>query len=277
MDRRALMAGAAAAAASLSVRRSFGQEARQSVFDRVRSTGVLRVAAIVGEEPYFHKDLASGKWSGACVDMAEDIGRTLNAKPQYIESTWSTIVLGLQSGRLDLGFSLSASPDRALAIEFTRPLFIHSFAVLTSKTFNRANTWSDLNQPSVRLAVDIGSTQEIIARRFAGRANISEFKSTTESLLSVAAGHSDAIVIRAALAISAKKKNSALGEIVVPTPVLSMATNMGVPMEPDKRFRDFLSLWADYNRSLGQIREWMVDGYKTIGVTPADIPDAIQF
>jgi len=35
---------------------------------------------------------------------------------------------------------------------------------------------------------------------------------------------------------------------------------MAVRREPDKRWRDFLSVWVDYNRGIGQMREWFVKG-----------------
>jgi len=35
---------------------------------------------------------------------------------------------------------------------------------------------------------------------------------------------------------------------------------MAVRREPDKRWRDFLSVWVDYNRGIGQMREWFLKG-----------------
>ena len=70
------LAGAAMAAASGSAK----ADAPTSTLDRIKKNGVLRVAVIVGQEPYFHKDLATNEWSGACIDMAKDIASKLGAK-----------------------------------------------------------------------------------------------------------------------------------------------------------------------------------------------------
>lgn len=48
-------------------------------------------------------------------------------------------------------------------------------------------------------------------------------------------------------------------------------------MESDKRWRDILSVWADYYRSLGQTREWLIKGPTELGVGAGDIPPEIQF
>src|SRR5882724_2446588 len=93
------LAGAAAIATTASVK---ADTAPESTLERIKKSGVLRVAVIVGQEPYFHKDLASGQWSGACIDMANDIASKLNAKVETLESTWGNQILDLQGGKVDL-------------------------------------------------------------------------------------------------------------------------------------------------------------------------------
>jgi polar amino acid transport system substrate-binding protein len=64
---------------------------------------------------------------------------------------------------------------------------------------------------------------------------------------------------------------------VIPRPLLTLSTNMGIRAENDRRYRDFLSAWADYNRSLGQTREWMLKGFEAVGLAQDDIPPEVQF
>ena len=73
------VAGVAAAAQA--------QDNRESTFDRVGRTKVLRVAALPGELPYFRKDLMTGAWSGASIEMAKSIADVFGAKLEYVEST----------------------------------------------------------------------------------------------------------------------------------------------------------------------------------------------
>src|SRR5215831_10279298 len=92
------LAGAAIAASSSAK----ADTAPTSTLDRIKKNGVLRVAVIVGQEPYFHKDLATGQWSGACIEMANDIATKLGAKVETLESTWGNQILDLQSDKIDL-------------------------------------------------------------------------------------------------------------------------------------------------------------------------------
>ena len=48
------------------------RRAAEATFDRIRRTGVLRIAALPGEMPFFHKDLATGEWSGRCDRHGEE-------------------------------------------------------------------------------------------------------------------------------------------------------------------------------------------------------------
>jgi len=248
-----------------------------STLDRVRNSGILRVAVIVGQAPYFNKNIVEGTWSGACIEMANDIASKLGAKVEFLESTWGNQILDLQANKIDLAFAVNPTPERALVIDFATPILVHSFTAVTRKGYKKPETWDDLNKPEVRIAVDLGSSHELIARRYAPKANISAFKNRDEAVLAVATGRADVNVVLAVLALPMLKKNPGLGEIAIPKPVLTLPTNIAVRMETDKRWRDFLSVWADYNRSMGTTREWLIAGLAELDVGVSDIPPEVQF
>src|SRR2546423_88319 len=121
----ALGAVAIGAAATVSAAAQAPTASGETTFDRVRRTGVLRIAALPGEMPFFRKDLSSGEWSGVAIDMAKSIATTLGARLEYIESTYGNSVLDLQANKIDLAFALNPTPQRALAIGFTRAYYMH--------------------------------------------------------------------------------------------------------------------------------------------------------
>ena len=248
-----------------------------STFARIKKTGVLRIAAIVGQEPYFHKDIVSGQWSGACIAMANNIGSLLGAKVEIIESTWGNQILDLQSGKIDIAFAVNPTPERALVIDFSTPILVHSFTLITRKGFPKPATWDDINKPEVKVAVDLGSSHDQIARRYCPKANILGFKTRDEAVLAVATGRADCEVVLAVLAISTMKKNPNLGALVTPRPILTLPTSIALRIEDDTRLKNFLSAFADYNRSMGVTREWVLAGFKPLGIGPEDVPAEVQF
>src|SRR5580658_5035597 len=157
--RRSLAGALGAGAAVFSISTASAQNTPQSgesTYERVRRTGVLRIAALPGEQPFFRKDLATGEWRGVGIDMAKSIAGALSAKLEYVESTYSNSVLDLQSNKIDLAFALNPTPQRALAIGFTQPYYLHPFGYVARKGF-AAKTWEDLNNPNVRVVSLIGS------------------------------------------------------------------------------------------------------------------------
>src|SRR6201999_2391904 len=140
------------------------QTAADNTLDRIRANKVLRIAVLPGELPYFNKDLSSGTWSGFSIEMANDIAKLLDVKLDYTESTYGNSILDLQANKVDLGFALNPTPQRALVVDFTIPVFPHPFGAMLKKGLE-AKTWADVNKPEVRIAVDVGSANDEVARR----------------------------------------------------------------------------------------------------------------
>ena len=270
--RYALAIGSGAALAAATAAPARAEDAADNTLDRVRAAKVMRIAVLPGELPYFNKDLASGAWSGMCIEMASDIAKLLDVKLEYTESTYGNSILDLQANKIDVGFALNPTPQRALVVDFCGAVFHHPFGAMLKKGLE-AKTWGDINKPEVRIAVDVGSANEAVARRFAPNATITSLKSRDEVMLQMASGRVDCVVNALVLGLTAIAKNPNLGTYkILQSPAVTIASSMAVRREPDKRWRDFLSVWCDYNRGTGQMREWFVKGLSLSGVKAEDVP-----
>ncbi|WP_050404598.1 transporter substrate-binding domain-containing protein [Bradyrhizobium embrapense] len=243
-----------------------------NTLDRIRANKVLRIAVLPGELPYFNKDLATGTWSGFSIEMANDLAKLLDVKLEYVESTYGNSILDLQANKIDLGFALNPTPQRALVVDFTSLVFPHPFGAMLKKGLE-AKTWADINKPEVKIAVDVGSANEAVARRFAPNATIKSLKSRDEVMLEMSSGRVDCVVNALVLGLTAIAKNPNLGTYkILASPSVTIASGTAVRREQDKRWRDFLSVWIDYNRGIGQMREWFVKGLGLAGVKAEDVP-----
>lgn len=277
LPRRGLLALAASASA-VALTGTARAQSGESAFDRIMRTKTIRVAGLPGELPFFNKDIVSSKWSGACVEMMNDIAKQLGGlSVEYMDSTYGNSVLQVQAGQIDLAFALNATPQRALAIDFTRAVFNHGFGICAKPEF-KAKTWADVNKPEVKIAVDLGSSQEAAARRFAPKADITAFRTRDEVVLALASGRAQCAVFAALVGLTAMKKNPVIGTFTMLTgPVVSLPSNIGVRKEADRRWRDFLDVWIDFNRGTGQIREWLIGGLSPAGLTIDDVPAEVTF
>src|SRR3954464_14000115 len=270
--RYALAIGSGAALAAAVTTPALPQTTPENTLDKVRAAKVLRIAVLPGELPYFNKDLASGTWSGMCLEMANDIAKLLDVKLEYIESTYGNSILDLQSSKIDVGFALNPTPQRALVVDFCGAVFHHPFGAMLRKGLD-AKTWADVNKPEIKIAVDVGSANETVARRFAPNATIKSLRSRDEVMLEMSSGRVDCVVNALVLGLTAIAKNPNLGTYkILQTPAVAIPSSMAVRREPDKRWRDFLSVWVDYNRGIGQMREWFIKGLALTGVKSEDVP-----
>lgn len=276
LTRRSLAASAALLPAAL-IAPARAADAPDSTFERVRQTRVLRIAALPGEAPYFFKDIVSGTWSGAAIEMAKSIAAVWDAKLDYVESTYGNSVLDLQSGKVDLAFALNPTPARALAIGFTHPMIVHPYGCLARRDL-APKTWGDINQPDLRVAFDIGSLHDTCAHRFTPRAQLLGFPNRDAATLALQSGRADVLIQAAMLGLASIGRNPALGPYHLLTgPLVALPTDLGVRREADTRFVDVINAWLDYNRGIGQIREWMLEGLAKLGVQPDQVAPEITF
>lgn len=274
--RRGLAAGAAALPASFFIGSAQAQT-YQSTLERVTKTKQLRIAVVSGSPPYFKKDIATGEWAGASVEMAKSIAGIWGAEVVYVESTWGNSVLDVQSNKIDIAFALNPTPQRALAIGFTRPYIVAPFGCLARAGF-APKTWDDLNRPEVRIAFDLGSLHETCARRFAPKAQLTGYKTIDECVLALQSGRVDAEVLAATIGLSTVGRNPSLGPYhLLSTPTVALPSCYGIQREPDTRFAEVVNAWIDFNRGIGTIREQMIGGLALNGVTAEQVPAELAF
>lgn len=274
--RRGLAAAASLLPATFFIR-SARAETPSNTLDRVTSSKKLRINAVSASPPYFVKDLTTGTWGGASVEMGKAIAKIWDAELVCVETTWGNSVLDLQSNKIDIAFALNPTPQRALAISFTKPYITAPFGCLAKQGFN-PKTWDDLNKPDVRIGFDLGSLHETCARRFAPKAQLIGYKSIDECILALNGDRIDAEVIATTIGLSTVGKNPALGPYhILGKPNVALPSCYGIQREPDTRFKEVVDAWIDFNRGIGLIREQMINGLAFAGVKPDQIPTDLSF
>jgi len=85
----------------------------------------------------------------------------------------------------------------------------------------------------VRIAVDLGSVNEVSARRFAPKATITAVKTRDDAILALQAGRADADVLAAMLGITAVAKNPALGSYrILTNPTVALPATSACAASP---------------------------------------------
>ena len=251
--------------------------AQTSKVDELRSRGTLRMAGILNEDPYFSKDPRTGEWRGFAVEMARDIAENIGVKLEVVESSWANSILDVQSGKVDLALALTALPKRALSVHFTSPTYYNSFVIISPKASMKDKTWAQLNDPSITIAVDLGSAQDQITKQMLPKAKILRFKTRDEAVIALTSGKADAVINTVLNGMVMTKKNAALGKVYVPHPLLSSPSVIGLNYKTDDTWKQFVSAWADYNRRVGNNQTWILKGLEPFGIGLDDLPEGFSF
>jgi ABC-type amino acid transport substrate-binding protein len=129
---------------------------KESVLDKVINNGELDVCYVT-YPPTIIKDPQTHKLSGHLVDTIELIAKELGIEINYHESTWTTFIVGLQSGKCDLSIVPTFKTiNRAKSVAFTRTLFYFGNSAIARNGDTRFKILDDLKQKGIKIAVTQG-------------------------------------------------------------------------------------------------------------------------
>lgn len=242
--------------------------------DQIKQRGSLRVG-VTQAPPWFSKDPKNGEWSsGVGVSLGKAMAAALSVKFEPVEVTWGTAIAALQGNKIDIMYMMDATPERAQAVDFPQaPLLYYSLAVLARDDLAAAK-WSDLNQPSVRIAVPQASSMDKFLSESVSKATIQRFPGNAEAIAAFQAGRADAVCLFHPPLLAARQKLGT-GKIVVPTPAQSQASSAAVRKE-DKAFLAFVDkTLATYYKS-GQTQKWYEEFLVGFGLDPKASPPVMK-
>ena len=248
----------------------------ESTWERIKRTGEIRMA-VFNYPPYFVKDLSSGKWEGALVEMARNAAAELKVALIPIEvGGWGELVLSLTTNKVDLAAGMQATPVRATAIDFAGPIYWIEWVTVNNSKFKGGTNWSDYNNSDVKVAVIIGSSDQLLLSLNAPKAKQLQFKELSQAILAVSSGRADAFTTTVLSSMIAKEKNPRLGNFNSPKPRTALPGYFGIRADTDQRFKNYLNWWAEWNNKLGHNERRMKEGMiKYSGLSA--IPDSVSF
>lgn len=171
MLRRYFIAGAALVVTTVLAPGLISLAQARSLDDIVASKkmriGIIPVDQMVMRDPN------TGELSGVWIDGIRRLFSTLNLEPEFIETKWGTFAGGLQADQFDVFISGFVTPQRALALEYTRPVvFLGHSASTLRENADRFKALEDLNSRDVIIATALGGSGHQFAQQFLPNATI---------------------------------------------------------------------------------------------------------
>ncbi len=163
-----------------------------STLEDIVKRGELRVAVQSGAPPYAFID-KTGVPAGSMVDFSQGMADAMGVKLKVLDYDWDGLIPALLSGKADiLAADMTPTLKRALKVTFTDPwIYVQPCIFTTTKASFK--TLADVNKPGVTVGVLLGSTGEVIAKKYLPKAKIKSYKGGGRMIVqALIAGHVDA-------------------------------------------------------------------------------------
>ncbi|MCG8446346.1 MAG: transporter substrate-binding domain-containing protein [Hyphomicrobiales bacterium] len=231
-----------------------GKQAMAQTTDlqEIRDRGVVRVGA-VHAPPYYIKDPATNEWSGLVPDIAKLIFASINVEVEYVETQWGTAVAGLQANQFDIIGAYNATPERAVAIAFTRPIgFLYTGVVILDGDDSAWSTWEAINAANVRIAGVDGAATTRAAERILTDTDWVRTQSNDAMLLELESRRADAILSNHPTLLGYVRTRGR-GTMILPEPRLEQPTGFGLRKANPSDLRDWLNVAIAYFEANGEL------------------------
>ena len=164
----------------------------ESRLQQILVNGELRVGTTGDWNPMTMIDPTSKEHKGFDIDIATALATDMGVKVVFVPTTWKTLVNGIVAAKYDMTSSASLSPKRALVAGYSLSYFaVEDVPLMLNKNKGKYNSWEDLNNPNVTVAVTLGTVQEKRAEVLFTKSKIIKVSAPARDYQEVLAGRAD--------------------------------------------------------------------------------------
>ena len=129
--------------------------------DRVKASGTVRVCIWPDYYGITFRDPRNQQLSGIDIELSAQFAQDLQARLEYVDSSFVTLIDDVKSGRCDVAmFAVGMLPQRMEQLRFTRPYLRSDIYGVTTKANHVVRQWADNDKPGVLVGVQAGTFME---------------------------------------------------------------------------------------------------------------------
>ncbi|WP_252959110.1 transporter substrate-binding domain-containing protein [Pseudomonas simiae] len=231
-----------------------------SHLDQVLQRGTLTVCTTGDYKPYTSLR-ADGSYEGIDIAMAESLAKSLNAKIQWVPTTWKTLMPDFLAQRCDIAVGgISVSLERQKKAFFSQSLGVDGkIPLVRCADVQRYQTVDQINQPQVRVIEPAGGTNEVFAHAHLGQAQIRLHDNVTifDELL---AGKADVMITDASEARYQQKLKPGLCA-VNPERQMQYSEKAFLLPRDDVAWKNYVDQWLHLSQATGAydaiVSQWL--------------------
>jgi cyclohexadienyl dehydratase len=169
---------------------------QSSRLDLIVKRGTLRVGMTGDYPPFSFFDKATSTFRGFDVDIAEELGKALGVKIEYVRTAWPRLIEDFTADRFDIAMGgISVTPERENRGAFSTPIMQEGKTpIARCADVGRYQTIGEIDRPGTRVIVNPGGTNERFARANIRNAEIRIYADNVTIFDQIAKGEADLMV-----------------------------------------------------------------------------------
>ena len=136
-----------------------------SRLERIQANHSLRVCIWPDYYGITYRNPKTMQLSGIDIDMANELGKELGARVEFVDSSFAKLMDDLNGDRCDVAmFAIGITPARAEKLSYSPPHLTSDIYAIATRTNRRITSWDDIDSPGTIVAVARGTLHETVMK-----------------------------------------------------------------------------------------------------------------
>lgn len=232
------------------------QSRAESKLDRIVKSQMLRVCIWPEYYAISFKNPRTGELEGIDIDLAKELARELQAKLEFVETSFGAFIADLQADKCDIGmFGLGATLSRAKAVEFSEPYIITSIYGVTNKKHPKIKSWADIDQDGIVVATQLGSYVDTYMKDNLKKAKVNSVQPPATREGEVATGRADILMTDYPVAKKLESQHD-WAAIISPTEPLATTPYSYAVSPGDQVWLNYINLFVQTVKRDGRLMKY---------------------
>lgn len=222
-----------------------------SKLDSILQSGVIRVGTTGDWVPMSMKNTETNEYTGRDIDLVKEFAKDMGVEVEFVKTDWKSLVAGIISDRYDITTTASLNMGRAKSVGFTLPFMsVDTVALVQKDLAGKFNSWEDLNDPNVTVAVTLGTVFDELVSRLLPEAQIIRVEAPAREFQEVQTKNAIASITDSVEAALLKKEHPEAFDVV---PGIFPHGNILGLLTPrdDQEFINYLNVWIQLKQKEG--------------------------
>lgn len=230
--------------------------AETSRLDVILERGFVLVGTTGDYKPFSYFNENTKQFEGHDIDAASMLAESLGVEAMFVKTTWKTLVEGVLKGRYDVAMSgITRTLSRQTQVGLTDPYIkVGKSPLIRTDDKQRFKTLSDIDQPSVKIGVNPGGTNEKFVNANISQAEVVVIPKNLDIPDKIAAGEVDVMITDNVEAMLVAGSRSELYAVSPDKPFTRDDFGYMLPRD-DPAFLNWLNLWIHQMHEKGEFEK----------------------